>query len=213
MTLPVLGPVTHSGATIRLRPPSILDGRAWSALRHSDAIRLRSEDDPGEHTDHDRWARTNTADAWLTMHHHLRIGAAAGTYLSWVIEINRRFAGQAEIFGLTGTPHIDRAGRLGVWLGREFEAHRVGTYAAALVCEHAAATGVITMEALIADTNTASMAGVRRIGFVQQPAGTPLASRWFSHLPPAADHQLFALDLTEVTEGSLQQLIPKDSTS
>ncbi|PZU04568.1 MAG: hypothetical protein DI630_00135 [Gordonia sp. (in: high G+C Gram-positive bacteria)] len=199
---PELGPLDIGFGSIRLRTPSPLDALAWSRLRVGDADRLAARHEGLVPVDSpDRWAQQNSSASWMTVHRAAMRRIEHGWGFSWVIDVDRRFAGQLELTGLTQAP--PHAARVGAWVGREFASAGIASVSLALALDHAfGPAGISVVEAFVDSDNEHSRRGLISMGFRLAAPQQELRSEWESLYPPDPAAELFEITSNDLPAGS-----------
>jgi len=188
-------PAWLSSGEITLRPLTYTDGRAWRAIRRSNAAWLRPWDataPPGAN------ARPSSFRALVWRLHQQ---ARAGTTYPFAIEVDGRFAGQVTVNNIVrGSAQF---ASIGYWLDQRYAGHGIMPRAVAMAIDHCFSTvGLHRVEVCIRPENTNSLRIVEKLGLRE----VGLAPR-FLHIDGAwRDHRIFAVTAEECPGGIEQRL-------
>lgn len=190
---------TITAGEVRLRPPSPLDGSAWSRLRRDDAQRLAHRIEGLAPTDTHRWGQVNRPADWMVAYATIRERVSLGLAFSWAICLDDRFVGQMELTGIT--QDAPRAARVGTWVGQSVASLGVASTSLALALDHGFAHGLEVIEAFVDPDNTASLRGVASMGFHRAASGQQLRSRWDAPWPVDPSALLYEISPADLPDG------------
>ncbi|WP_458318433.1 GNAT family N-acetyltransferase [Mycolicibacterium brisbanense] len=158
---PTLTSVTHRGVAVTLRTPRISDADEWRDVRVADQAAIEPFWD---HSTLD-WAQRHTRGAWIRECMAARRRMRHGTGLHTVIEVDRRLAGQCDVW-------IDKfhgRSELGLWVGSRYAGTGVGAAAIQLVVAHLFdELRIERIAAPIAAGNAATLGLAKRLGFTRE---------------------------------------------
>lgn len=186
--------LTH--AEVRLRPIETADAVAWQAARERSADWLRPWDatvPPGGDP---------RPSSFRAVVRRLRQSARAGTTYPFVIEVDRRFAGQLTVNNIVrGSAQF---ASIGYWIDRSFAGRGVMPRAVALAIDHCFGAGRLhRVEIAIRPENTNSLRVVEKLG-VRETGFAPK----FLHIDGAwRDHRIYAITVEEVPNGLLTRYL------
>lgn len=180
---------------VRLRPPRMRDGRAWSE------VRLRNERwlAPWEPTSSLRWVDRNGISAWPPLLSALRKAARSGVMLPFVVTYGGRLVGQMNVSNVVHGAL--RGCTVGYWIDSDVAGRGITPTALALVIDHCfTGVGLHRVEVDIRPENTASLRvveklGLRREGYYERFLDIDGAWR---------DHVAFAITVEELAGRTLQ---------
>lgn len=151
------------GARVHLREPSKKDAAQWARLRRAGRAHL----EPWEPQITEQWDTAYQPKRWKRIVRAQRESRKAGTALPMVIDVDGRFAGEATIGGIVRG--ANQSAWLGYWLGHEYTGSGIGSAAVALAVDIAFdAVRVQRLEATVKPDNLASLAVLRRAGFLEE---------------------------------------------
>ncbi|MBX4169037.1 GNAT family N-acetyltransferase [Rhodococcus sp. DMU2021] len=154
-----LAAVARSGEVVRLRPPRFSDHREWRRIR----LRDRAIIEPFWATSPLSWEARHTQDEWVQECLHLR---SCRRSRGFVIEVDGRFAGQVNLFGID---HVSRSAELGIWMDSAVGGRVIGHLAISILMDHAfTALGLYRLTAPICVDNLPAARGADRLGFVRE---------------------------------------------
>ncbi|MQA11595.1 MAG: GNAT family N-acetyltransferase [Pseudonocardiaceae bacterium] len=193
-----LGPVTVRAGTVRLRPPRLWDGRAWSEIRLRDKEHL----EVWEPTTVGSWSERNGLSAWPPQWASLRSLARRGQSLPFAITLDGAFVGQITV------GNIVRAALRSAWIGYWVSSRSVGggvaTAAVALLVDHAFSAGQLhRLEATVRPGNESSLRVLRKVGFREEG----LFLRYLDVAGAWRDHLCFAITAEEIGAGLVAKLV------
>jgi len=152
-------PARLTAGPILLRPPRLLDARAWSE------VRLRNERwlDKWEPTSPYTWAERNSPGSWPHLHRALRRAARRGTMIPTMLIYGSTFAGQLNVSNIVHG--AQRSCTIGYWIDARLAGRGVVPAALALLIDHCLSEGGMhRVEIDIRPENTASLRVVEKLG-------------------------------------------------
>ncbi|MBS9374369.1 GNAT family N-acetyltransferase [Rhodococcus sp. B50] len=180
-----LAAVARTGEVIRLRPPRFSDYRDWRRIR----LRDRAVIEPFWASSPLSWEARHTQDEWVQECMHLRSDRRS---LGFVIEVDGRFAGQVNLFGIDS---VSRSAELGIWMDSAVGGRVIGHLAVSILMDHAFTTlGLYRLTAPICVENLPASRGADRIGFVREAT----MKKSFGAGGRRKDHILFAMTADRV---------------
>lgn len=189
-----LWPAVLEHGSIRLRPLTQRDRRAWQSVRARNGDWLRPWDatlPPGA---------TDAAATFRGMVRTLRAAARQGTTLPFVLDVDGRLRGQVTIGGI----HLGslRGGHVGYWIDQAVAGRGIMPMAVALACDHCFACGLHRIEINIRPENHASIRVVEKLGFRYEG----IRERYL-HIDGAwRDHVSYALTSEELAQTLVERL-------
>jgi [ribosomal protein S5]-alanine N-acetyltransferase len=180
---------------VRLRPPRVRDGRAWSE------VRLRNERwlAPWEPTSSLRWSDRNGISAWPPLLSALRKAARGGTMLPFIVTYGSRLVGQMNVSNIVHGAL--RGCTVGYWVDSDVAGRGITPTALALVIDHCfAAAGLHRVEVDIRPENTASLRVVEKLGLRREG----YYERFLDIDGGWRDHVAFAITVEELGGLTLQ---------
>lgn len=181
-----LWPADLRHGSVRLRPLSLRDKRAWEEVRARNAGWLRPWDatlPPGA---------TDAPTTFRGMVRGLRAAARSGTTLPFALDVDGRFRGQVTVGGVQlGSL---RGAHVGYWIDREVAGRGHMPLAVAMVTDHCLACGLHRIEINIRPENTPSIRVVEKLGFRYEG----LRERYLHIDGEWRDHLSYALTADEV---------------
>jgi ribosomal-protein-alanine N-acetyltransferase len=184
--------------TVRLRPPRLFDGSAWSRVRLADRQHLEN----WEPTTPGRWEDRNTPTAWPAQWWSLRSMARHGQSLPFVITVNGEFAGQITVGNVVRGSLC--SAWIGYWVASRVNGGGVATAAVAMLVDHCfAAAGLHRLEATVRPENQASRRVLAKLGFREEG----LFRRYLDVAGAWRDHLCFALTVEDAVDGLVSKLI------
>lgn len=188
-----LGPIPVAEGQLVLRPPLYSDHAQWRE------VRLRNERAitrfwPSSELS---WEEQHTEWRWAREVNDLRHQAASGSGLSFVVEVDGRFAGQVA---LTGIDRVARTAEVGVWVDHAVARRDVAATAVCAIVDHAFDhLGLDVVTAPVSTANVPATVTAEHVGF------TPEATmRGYSHISGRwGDHQLLSMLATDRPAGGL----------
>lgn len=192
-------PVTLTAGPVRLRPPRLRDGRAWSE------VRLRNEQwlVPWEPTSPSGWAERSSVGAWAPLQSALRRGARQATMLPFVIWYGGALVGQINASNIARG--VLRSCTIGYWVDQRVAGRGITPTALALLIDHCLGpVGLHRVEIDIRPQNAASLRvveklGLRREGFYERYLD--IAGGW-------RDHVAFAVTAEETASRPMLSRLP-----
>ncbi|MCH1866949.1 GNAT family N-acetyltransferase [Nocardioides sp. CFH 31398] len=188
-----LGPIPVAGGLLVLRPPLYSDHAQWREVRLRNERAIKRFWPSSELT----WAEQHTEWRWAREVNDLRHEAAAGSGLSFVVEVDGRFAGQVT---LTGIDPGARTAEVGVWVDRAVARRDVAATAVCAIVDHAFDhLGLDVVTAPVSTANVPAAVTAEHVGF------TPEATmRGYSHISGGwGDHRLLSLHADDRPRGGL----------
>jgi [ribosomal protein S5]-alanine N-acetyltransferase len=184
-------PAELRSGPVGLRPIRYRDAGAWREVRDRNADWLR----PWEATAPGDAAAQVPFWAWVR---HLKVEAAGGRALPFVVTYEGRLAGQLTVGGLTMGSL--RSAYIGYWVDRAVAGRGVIPTAVALTTDHCfRAVGLHRVEVNIRPENVASRRVVEKLGFREEglrPRYLHIDGSW-------RDHLSYALTVEDVPHGLL----------
>jgi [ribosomal protein S5]-alanine N-acetyltransferase len=180
---------------VRLRPPRMRDGRAWSE------VRLRNERwlAAWEPTSALRWADRNGISAWPPLLSALRKAARAGVMLPFVITYGPRLVGQMNVSNVVHGAL--RSCTVGYWVDADVAGRGITPTALALAIDHCfSGVGLHRVEVDIRPENTASLRVVEKLGLRQEG----YYARFLDIDGAWRDHLAFAVTTEELSGRTMQ---------
>lgn len=151
------------GRRVRLRDPEKKDAAEWSRLRREGRAHL----EPWEPQITEQWDTAYQPKRWKRIVRAQRDSRKAGTALPMVVDVDGRFAGEVTIGGIVRG--ANQTAWLGYWLGHEYTGAGIGSAAIALAVDIAFdSVRVQRLEATVKPDNGASIAVLRRAGFLEE---------------------------------------------
>jgi [ribosomal protein S5]-alanine N-acetyltransferase len=192
-------PARLTAGPITLRPPRLLDARAWSE------VRLRNENwlDKWEPSSPYTWADRNSPGSWPHLNSALRKAARRGTMLPTMLYYGPQLAGQLNVSNIVHG--VQRSCTVGYWIDSRLAGRGVVPAALALLMDHCLTeVGMHRIEIDIRPENTASLRvveklGLRREGYYERYLDIDGAWR---------DHVAFAVTVEELDGHRLLSRVP-----
>jgi ribosomal-protein-alanine N-acetyltransferase len=157
-----------SAGPVALRPPRLLDARAWSEIRMRNEAWLQ----PWEPSSPLAWAARNSVTAWPHLNSALHRAGRRGTMLPFVILYGGRLVGQLNASNVVHG--VQRSCTMGYWVDGAVAGRGVVPTALALLIDHCfTSVGLHRVEVDIRPENAASLRvveklGLRREGFYER---------------------------------------------
>ena len=152
-------PARISAGPITLRPPRLLDAKAWSE------VRLRNEKwlSQWEPSSPYSWAERNSTGAWPQLNGALKRAARAGTMAPFVILYADEFAGQINVSNIVHG--AQRGCTIGYWVDGALAGRGIVPTALAMVIDHCfVEIGLHRVEIDIRPENLPSLRVVEKLG-------------------------------------------------
>ena len=187
-------PVELSAGAVRLRPPRLRDGPAWSE------VRLRNEQwlarwEPSAAL---AWGDRHRLGAWAPLCTALRKAGRAGTMLPFVITYGGTFAGQVNVSNVVHG--VLRSASVGYWIDADLAGRAIVPTAVALVIDHCfGVVGLHRIEIDIRPENAASLRVVEKLGLRREG----YYERYLDIDNGWRDHLAFAVTAEEVRGQSM----------
>lgn len=185
-------PVVLTDGDVRLRPLVRRDGRAWLALRATNAAWL----EPWEASS--PTAMSGPIPTFGEFVRSLSSQARKGTALPFAVEYRGELAGQLTVSSIVYGSL--RSGAIGYWVSRHVAGHGVIPTAVALATDHCfEVLGLHRIEINIRSENQPSLRVVEKLGFRDEGV-----RERFLHIAGSwCDHRTFALTTEDVPGGLL----------
>lgn len=152
-------PARLSAGPITLRPPRLLDAKAWSEVRLSNESWLSK----WEPTSPFSWTERNSTGAWPQLNRALRRAGHAGTMAPFVILYDGQFAGQMNVSNIVHG--AQRGCTVGYWVDGALAGRGIAPTALALVIDHCfIEIGLHRVEIDIRPENAPSLRVVEKLG-------------------------------------------------
>jgi ribosomal-protein-alanine N-acetyltransferase len=188
----VAGPIT-------LRPPRVLDARAWSE------VRLRNENwlSKWEPTAPYTWQERNSTGAWPQLNGALKRAARSGTMAPFVLLFDNQFAGQVNVSNIVHG--VQRSCTIGYWVDSALAGRGIVPCALAMVIDHCfIEIGLHRVEIDIRPENAASLRVVEKLGLRREG----YYERYLDIDGDWRDHVAFAMTVEELGGGRIASRVP-----
>ncbi|MCW2496552.1 GNAT family protein [Jatrophihabitans sp.] len=152
-------PARLSSGPITLRPPRLLDAKAWSE------VRLRNERwlAPWEPTSSNSWQERNSTGAWPQLNGALKRAARNGTMVPFMLLFDDEIAGQINVSNIVHG--VQRSCTIGYWVDGALAGRGIVPHALALVIDHCfLEIGLHRVEIDIRPENAPSLRVVEKLG-------------------------------------------------
>lgn len=199
----ILGPVRNGDSIVRLRPPRMSDFAQWREIR----LRDRAVIEPYWGTSPLSWEQRHTPRHWarecLVAWSEMR----AGHRYAGVIEVDGRFAGQAECFIIDAASATAESGG---WIDARWAGRGVMAQVGVLLHDYMFSTrGVTRVLAPVSSDNRPALRCVRGLGYRHQAT---MALAYDAGGAPR-DHTLSAITPADLAAQDLPALLPAESAS
>ena len=152
-------PARLTAGAITLRPPRLLDARAWSEVRLRNEAWLAK----WEPSSSLRWSERNSVGAWPQLNGALKRAARAGTMAPFVILYGEEFAGQINVSNIVHG--AQRGCTIGYWVDSALAGRGITPAALALLIDHCfTEIGLHRVEIDIRPENGPSLRVVEKLG-------------------------------------------------